>query len=82
MTDHDPEFDAIVDELRAAGLVTIGTDADGQETWTLTPQGEQLAGQLSMSSDDDAAALLDALLEAQLVECDWPTTALLRASCA
>jgi len=60
MTDHDPEFDAIVEELQRAGFVTIGTDAEGEETWTLTPTGEQIALQLSMSSEDDAAALLEA----------------------
>ncbi len=50
MTDHDPEFDAI--------------DAEGPETWTLTPQGEQVSQQMSMSSEDDAAALMEALLDA------------------
>jgi len=60
MTDHDPEVDAIVDELQRAGYVTIGIDADGNETWTLTPTGEQIALQLSMSSEDAAAALLEA----------------------
>jgi hypothetical protein len=60
MTDHDPEFAAVVEELQRAGFVTIGTDADGDETWTLTPAGEQIALQLSMSSEDDAAALLEA----------------------
>jgi hypothetical protein len=50
MTDHDPEFDAVVEELQRAGIVTIGTDAEGEETWTLTPTGEQIA-------------LLEALLE-------------------
>jgi hypothetical protein len=64
MTAHDPEFDAIVAELERAGFVTIGTDAEGEETWTLTPTGEQIALQLSMSSEDDAAALLEALLDA------------------
>jgi hypothetical protein len=61
--DHDPEFDAIVEELQRAGFVTIGTDADGNETWRLTPTGEQIALQMSMGSEDDAAALLEALLE-------------------
>jgi len=56
----DPEFEAIVEELQRAGFVTIGTDADGEETWTLTPTGEQIALQLAMSSEDDAAALLEA----------------------
>jgi len=64
MTDHDPEFDAVVEDLQRADFVTIGTDADGEETWTLTPVGEQVALQLSMSSEDDAAALLEALLDA------------------
>ena len=50
--------------FEAAGLVTVGTDAEGQETWMLTPTGEQIALQMSMSSEDDAAALLDALLDA------------------
>jgi len=60
MTDHDPAFDAIVEELQRAGFVTIGTDAEGEETWTLTPTGEQIALQLSMSSEGDAAPLLEA----------------------
>jgi hypothetical protein len=34
LTDHDAETDAIVAELEQAGLVTVGTDADGRETWT------------------------------------------------
>ena len=37
---------AIVEELQRAGFVTIGTDAEGEETWTLTPTGEQIALQL------------------------------------
>jgi len=62
--DQGAEMDAIVEELQRAGFVTIGTDAEGEETWTLTKQGEQIALQLPMSSEDDAAALLEALLEA------------------
>jgi len=61
---HDAEFDAIVEELQRAGFVTISTDVDGEETWRLTPTGEQIALQLSMSSEDDAAALLEGLLDA------------------
>jgi hypothetical protein len=30
MTDHDPEFDAIVEEFQRVGFVTIGTDAEGR----------------------------------------------------
>jgi hypothetical protein len=48
-------LDAIVAELEAAGLVTVGTDAEGNETWTLTATGEQIALQMSMSSEDGAA---------------------------
>jgi hypothetical protein len=62
MTDHVAEFDAIVEEVQRAGFVTIGKDADveGEETWTLTATGEQIALRMSMSSEDDAAALLEA----------------------
>lgn len=35
----DEEMTSIVADLREAGLLTIGTDADGHETWTLTDQG-------------------------------------------
>jgi hypothetical protein len=59
----DAEVDAIVAEMVAAGLVTVGTDAEGRETWTLTPQGAQVATQMAISSEDDAFALLDALLD-------------------
>jgi hypothetical protein len=38
MTDS-PEGDAIVQELYRAGLVMLGRDAHGRETWTLTPGG-------------------------------------------
>ena len=34
-------------ELVQAGFVTVGTDADGTETWTLTPAGEQVASQVA-----------------------------------
>ena len=46
-----------------AGLVTIGTDAEGHETWTLTPKGAQVGRLLAMSAED-GAAVLDALLDA------------------
>jgi len=36
MTDRDPKFDAVVDELQRAGFVTVGKDVDGEEAWTLT----------------------------------------------
>ena len=66
MTDERPsheEMDAMVAEMVQAGLLTVGTDAAGRETWTLTPQGAQVATQMAISSEDDAFALLDALLD-------------------
>jgi hypothetical protein len=59
----DADVDEIVAELVTAGLVTLGTDTDGVETWALTAMGEQVARQMAMSGEDDAAALLDALLD-------------------
>ena len=58
------ETDALMVELAAAGLVTIGTDAEGHETWTLTPKGAQVGRRLAMSADD-GQAVLDALLDAR-----------------
>jgi hypothetical protein len=57
----DEEMDAIVAELVAASLLTVGTDAQGRETWTLTPMGAQVANQMAMSSEDDAFAMFHAL---------------------
>ena len=67
----DDEMDALVAELRDAGILTIGRDASGAETWTLTPMGASLARQLAMSSEDDAFELLNALLDA--AEAGTPT---------
>lgn len=53
-----------VAEMVDAGLLTVGTDAEGYETWALTPKGAQVATQMAMSSGDDAAAMLDKLLDA------------------
>jgi hypothetical protein len=47
----DPEVDALVSELVAAGLLTLGTDEYGAETWTLTPKGAQVARLLAMSAE-------------------------------
>jgi hypothetical protein len=41
----DDEMDVIVHGLEAAGLLTIGFDAEGRETWTLTPKGAQVAAE-------------------------------------
>jgi hypothetical protein len=50
-----------VAELEAAGLLTIGTDADGRETWTLTPPGVQVARQLALGDEATFNAILDAV---------------------
>ena len=47
------------------GLVTIGHDAEGPETWALTSAGEEVANQIAMSAEDDGVALLTALLDAR-----------------
>jgi hypothetical protein len=52
-----------VAELRDAGLLTIGTDAEGRETSTLTAAGAQVGRLLAMSGDH-GQAVLDALLDA------------------
>jgi hypothetical protein len=57
-------LDACAAELECAGLLTIGFDADGGETWTLTPKGAQVAREMVTSSEDDALELLSALLDA------------------
>jgi len=44
----DEEMDAIVAEPEAAGLLAIGVDAEGRETWALTPMGAQVANQMEM----------------------------------
>ena len=51
-------------EVLAAGLLTGGIHAEGRETWTLTPAGEQVGNQVAMSAEDDGVALLTTLLDA------------------
>jgi len=51
-------------ELEEASLVETYTDDDGKAAMRLTEQGEQIARQTALSGEDDAAALLEALLEA------------------
>ena len=60
----DAEMDAMIAEMVQADLLTVGTDAQGRETWALTPKGAQVATQMAMSSEDDALAMFDALLHA------------------
>jgi hypothetical protein len=60
----DAELAATISELAQAGLLTMGHDVDGNETWTLTPAGKQVPDQIAMSAEDDGVALLTALLDA------------------
>jgi len=67
MTEEQPsdaEVSAIVADPEAAGLLTVGFDAQGGETWTLTAKGAQVATQMAMSSEDDDLAMFTALLDA------------------
>jgi hypothetical protein len=63
MPDHDAELDDIVTMLESAGPL-IETTEDGKPALQLTPKGAQVATQMAMGHEDDAAALLDALLDA------------------
>ena len=69
----DDEMIELADELEAAGLVTTGVDAEGNETWSLTPVGKQVANQMAMSAEDDAAGMLNALPDAKATK-DWFAT--------
>ena len=55
--------------LESAGLL-IQTIDEGKPALQLTPKGAQVATQMAMGHEDDAAALLDALLDA--TEADTP----------
>ena len=46
----DEEITAIVVETEAAGLPTIGVDAEGTETWALTPMSAQVANWMAMGA--------------------------------
>ena len=62
---HDAEMDAIVAELEAAGLVTIGTDDEGNTTYALTREGKAIGRQLAMTQGDDARLdIINELLDA------------------
>ena len=60
--DHDAEFDTILDELEAAGYVEQYVDGEGQDAMRLTESGKQVAHQLAMVAEDDAASMLAGLL--------------------
>jgi DNA-binding MarR family transcriptional regulator len=57
------ELDAILAELEGAGLVEQYVNEAGEPAMRLTAKGEQAANQAALSSEDDAAALMAALLE-------------------
>ncbi len=59
MCDHDAELDEIVAMLESAGLLIQATE-DGKPALQLTPKGSQVATQMAMGHEDDAAALLGA----------------------
>jgi hypothetical protein len=59
--DRDAETDANIAELERAGLLTIGHDAEGHETWMLTPEGARLGRQLAMGDEATFNATLDAV---------------------
>jgi hypothetical protein len=45
MTGHDAEFDVILEQVGAAGLVEVYIDEDGLQAMRLTPDGERVARQ-------------------------------------
>ena len=63
---RDEEFDTVLDELEAAGYVEQYAGANGQPAMRLTAAGEQVAHQLAMVADDDAAAMMAGLLGDEL----------------
>ncbi len=63
MSDHDAETDAIVAELEKAGLVETFTNDEGKAAMRLTPKGAQLGRSMALGGDEDAAVVLDALLD-------------------
>ena len=58
MTDEPTTVaEAIVAELVEAGLLTIGHDAEGKETWTLTEEGARVGRMLAMKGDGSGEVL-------------------------
>jgi DNA-binding MarR family transcriptional regulator len=62
--DRDDQFDAMVEMLEQAGLVETYVDSDGRGAMRLTAEGERVARQMAMSSEDEQDLLLAALVEA------------------
>jgi hypothetical protein len=55
---------ARVADLKAAGILNLGFDPEGGETWTLTEKGAAPARSMAWRAGDDALELLSALLDA------------------
>jgi hypothetical protein len=63
--DHGAEMDAIADELEAAGILIVTTEADGTVIYALTRDGKAIGRQLAMTQGEDARlAMLNDLLDA------------------
>ena len=65
MTEEDirsAEFETILGELVEAGYVEEYVGPDGQTAMRLTSSGEQVARQLAMIADDEAASTMAGLL--------------------
>jgi hypothetical protein len=54
------ELDAIQAQLEGVGLVEQYANKAGEAAMRLTAKGEHVANQAAISSEDDAAALLEA----------------------
>ena len=68
MTDDtmtDAGLDAELAELERAGLVEQYTDEEGKAAMRLTEKGPQLGRSMAMAGNEDAAVVLDALLEGE-----------------
>ena len=61
--DHEAELNEMVAMLESAGLLRQTVD-EGESALQLTPTGAQVATQMAMSSEEDALAMFDALLDA------------------
>lgn len=63
MPENDAELDAIAAELEAAGLIEEYVNADGKAAMRFTPDVDQVARQMAMSSQDDAQGTAQRVLE-------------------
>ena len=51
--------------LSEAGLTDVNVNDEGKEAYRLTTEGKRVAEQMALSSEDDGAGPLDALLDAR-----------------